>query len=133
MQAFQIAQSRHAVMSDRLKAMVREARFGDEVRASTAAAAVFQSILDNPDILWETLTLMKDLRFLGRYIPEFRSIQSLAKHDYYHQYTVDEHILLAIRSLQDLWGGLFPGADDFAGRLQIIEETVGPDACRAAP
>ncbi len=108
MQAFQIAQSRHAVLSDRLKAMVREARFGDEVRASTAAAAVFQSILDNPDILWETLTLMKDLRFLGRYIPEFRSIQSLAKHDYYHQYTVDEHILLAIRSLQDLWGGLFP-------------------------
>jgi [protein-PII] uridylyltransferase len=109
MSAFALAQSRHAVFSEKLKTMVRGCRIGDEVRTSPAAASAFISILDNPYNLFETLTLMKDLRILGRYLPEFRSIQALAKHDYYHLYTVDEHTLIAIRSLQDLWTGRFPG------------------------
>jgi [protein-PII] uridylyltransferase len=106
--AFAIAQSRHAVFSESLKSMVRGCRIGDEVRTSPEAASAFLSILDNPDNLSETLTLMKDLRILGRYLPEFRSIQALAKHDYYHLYTVDEHILIAIRNLQNLWTGSYP-------------------------
>jgi [protein-PII] uridylyltransferase len=109
MTAFAIAQSRHAVFSDKLKSMVRGCRMGDEVRTSPAAASAFISVLDNPDNLFETLTLMKDLGTLGRYLPEFRSIQALAKHDYYHMYTVDEHSLIAVRNLQNLWAGLFPG------------------------
>jgi [protein-PII] uridylyltransferase len=108
MAAFEIMQSRHAVFSDKLKSMVRECRIGDGARSAPAASAAFLSILNNPDNLTETLTLMKDLRFLGRYLPEFRAIQALAKHDYYHKYTVDEHILLAIRNLQGLWSGQFP-------------------------
>lgn len=95
MAAFVIAQSRHAVFSDKLKAMIRECRIGDGGRRDPAAAAAFLSILNNPDNLSETLDLMKKVRFLGRYLPEFRAIQALARHDYYHLYTVDEHILLA--------------------------------------
>jgi [protein-PII] uridylyltransferase len=56
---------------------------------------------------------MKDLRFLGRYIPEFHAIQALARHDYYHLYTVDVHILLAIKNLQALWSGSFPSLTMF--------------------
>ncbi len=108
MKAFALAQSRHAAFSDKLKTMIRGCRFGDEVRTSPEAATEFISILDNPDNLFETLMLMKDLRVLGRYLPEFRSIQALAKHDYYHLYTVDEHSLIAIRNLQNLWTGRFP-------------------------
>lgn len=106
--AFEIAQSRHAVFSDRLRSTIRECRIDDEARSSPEAAAIFLTILNNPDMLWETLTLMKDLKFLGRYIPEFRAVQAFAKHDYYHKYTVDEHILLAIRNLQNIWTGRFP-------------------------
>lgn len=105
MSAFEVAQSRHAVFSDRLRAQVRGCRINDDVRTSAAASQAFLSILNNPDGLSETLTLMKDLRFLGRYLPEFRAIQALVKHDYYHRYTVDEHILLAIKNLQNLWAG----------------------------
>ena len=103
--AFEMVQSRGALFSERMKTLVREARFGDEFRRSPTAAGIFISILDRPERLFETLSLMKDLRFLGRYIPEFRVIQSLARHDYYHQYTVDEHILNAIRRIQELWDG----------------------------
>ncbi len=111
MTAFEIAQSRHALFSDKLKTMVRECRIADEGRYDPAASASFLAILNNPDNLSETLSLMKDLRFLGRYIPEFRAVQSLARHDYYHLYTVDEHILLAIRNLEDLWSGRFPALE----------------------
>ncbi len=109
MSAFEIAQNRHAVFSDRMKSMIRGCRIDDMVRSSKTAAKAFLSILNNPDGLFETLSLMKDLRLLGRYIPEFRPIQALARHDYYHLYTVDEHILLAIRNLQHLWTSSFPG------------------------
>ncbi|MGE5808320.1 MAG: [protein-PII] uridylyltransferase [Nitrospirota bacterium] len=109
MSAFEIAQARHAVFSEHMKKLIRGCRIDDGVRTSDAAARAFLAILNNPDGLAETLTLMKDLRFLGRYLPEFRSIQALARHDYYHLYTVDEHILLAVRNLQDLWTGSYPG------------------------
>lgn len=106
--AFQLMQSRGVVFSDGLKTMVREQRIDEDARTSPSAAAVFLSILDSPENLGETLTLMKDLKFLGRYIPEFRAIQALARHDYYHKYTVDEHILIAIKNLTDLWAGRYP-------------------------
>jgi [protein-PII] uridylyltransferase len=109
MQAFELYQSRHAAFSDRLKHLIITSRFGDEVRTSKDAARTFLSILDNPDRLFDTLGLMKDLKYLGRYLPEFRAIQALARRDYYHTYTVDEHILMAVRGLEDVWQGRYPG------------------------
>jgi len=109
MSAFDTAQTRHASFSDHMKALIRECRIDEVARKSPSAARSFLAILNNPDGLSETLTLMKDLRLLGRYLPEFRAIQALARHDYYHMYTVDEHILLAIRNLQNLWTGTYPG------------------------
>ena len=108
MSAFQIVQSRHAVLSDALKSLVRSCKIDDEARSSSKTASLFLAMLDEPNNLSDTLTLMKDLRFLGRYLPEFRAVQALARHDYYHMYAVDEHILLAIRNLEMLWTGRFP-------------------------
>jgi [protein-PII] uridylyltransferase len=119
MNAFAIAQDRHAVFSDHLRSLIASCRIDDTQRISAPASKAFLAILNNPDGLSETLALMKDLRFLGRYIPEFRAIQALARHDYYHLYTVDEHILLAIKNLQALWSGNFPSlttlSDAFMG------------------
>jgi [protein-PII] uridylyltransferase len=108
MSAFQIVQTRHATLSDALKSLIRSCRIDDHARSSSKTSAVFLEMLDKPDNLSDTLTLMKDLRFLGRYLPEFRAVQALARHDYYHMYAVDEHILLAIRNLELLWSGRFP-------------------------
>ncbi len=130
MQAFEIYQSRHAAFSDRLKHLISACRFGDEVRTSAAAASAFLSILDNPDRLFETLGLMKDLKYLGRYLPEFRAIQALARRDYYHTYTVDEHILMAVRGLEDVWQGRYPGLSSLydafkkLGRRWVLMLTV---------
>jgi len=130
MQAFELYQSRHAAFSDRLKHLIGACRFGDEVRTSADAARTFLSILDNPDRLFETLGLMKDLKYLGRYLPEFRAIQALARRDYYHTYTVDEHILMAVRGLEDVWQGRYPGLSSLydafkkLGRRWVLMLTV---------
>jgi [protein-PII] uridylyltransferase len=117
--AFQIVQTRGARMSDRLKSALMQCKITDQERSSGAAARIFFEILDRPGNVADTLALMKDLRFLGRYIPEFRAIQALARHDYYHMYAVDEHTLLAIRNLDRLWSGDYPALaslrDAFAG------------------
>jgi len=119
MNAFEIVQSRHATFSEHLRSLIRTCRIDDQARISPAVSRTFLSILNNPDALSETLALMKDLRFLSRYIPEFRAIQALARHDYYHLYTVDVHILLAVKNLQALWSGSFPSltmlSDAFRG------------------
>ena len=120
MQAFEMHQSRHAAFSDRLKHLISTCRFGDEVRTSEEAARVFLSILDNPDRLFETLGLMKDLKYLGRYLPEFRAIQALARRDYYHTYTVDEHILMAVRGLEDVWQGRYPGLSSLYDAFKML-------------
>jgi [protein-PII] uridylyltransferase len=121
MHAFELYQSRHAVFSDRLKNLISTCRFGDEVRKSAEAARVFTAILDNPDRLFETLELMKELNYLGRYLPEFRAIQALARRDYYHTYTVDEHILMAIRGLEDVWQGRYPGLSSLYDAFKKLE------------
>jgi [protein-PII] uridylyltransferase len=120
--AFEVMHSRGAVFSNRLKALIREQRFGNDVRTSPAASSAFLAVLGRMDGLAGTLSLMKDLRFLGRYIPEFRPVQSLAKHDYYHKYTVDEHILTAVRNLEDLWLGRYPARATLSQALKTLKK-----------
>jgi len=119
--AFELFQTRHAVFSDRLRDLIAACRFGDSVRSSPDAARSFLAILDNPDRLADTLLLMKELKFLGRYLPEFRSVQALARRDYYHTYTVDEHILTAIRGLENVWQGRYPGLVTLYDAFKTLE------------
>lgn len=107
--AFVLIKDRRCMPSARLRSLIRGTRLSEDMRGSPEAARIFLSMLDNPDGLSDTLMLMKDLRFLGRYIPEFRPVEALARHDYYHKYTVDEHIILAIRNLEWLWNGRLQG------------------------
>jgi len=119
--AFEIYQTRHAMLSDRLKRLIAASRFGDEVRSSPLASRTFLSILNNPERLSDTLGLMKDCKFLGRYLPEFRAIQALARRDFYHTYTVDEHILMAIRALEDVWQGRYPALSTLYDAMKRLE------------
>jgi [protein-PII] uridylyltransferase len=52
--------------------------------------------------LYARLTEMHDAGLLGQIFPEFKAISFLVVRDFYHKYTVDEHTLLTIRSLERL-------------------------------
>ncbi len=109
LRAFERFQADHMVLSEHLREQIAARRLDEGFRSSPEASRVFLSILDNPERLTETLISMKDLKFLGRYLPEFRSIQALTRRDYYHTYTIDEHILTAVQRLEDVWAGRHPG------------------------
>jgi [protein-PII] uridylyltransferase len=64
--------------------------------------------------VYETLREMHDIGVLDRLIPEFGRLRHLVIHELYHRYTVDEHSLFAVRSIEMLKAGESPGADVLA-------------------
>jgi [protein-PII] uridylyltransferase len=72
--------------------------------------------------LYARLSQMHDSGLLGRMLPEFGAITCRVVRDFYHKYTVDEHTLLAIRTLERLAAPPSPaGRERFASLLQDLE------------
>jgi [protein-PII] uridylyltransferase len=101
MRAFAVYQRNDLDLSPALALGIRRSlRLVDDVfRADPGIRALFFGIMARDQRLYETLLLMNELRFLGRYIPEFDRIHCKMQHDYYHTYTVDEHSIRAVREL----------------------------------
>jgi [protein-PII] uridylyltransferase len=75
--------------------------------------------------LYARLSQMHDSGLLGRILPEFGAITCRVVRDFYHKYTVDEHTLLTIRTLERL-AAPPPGPpprqrERFASLLQDLE------------
>jgi len=63
----------------------------------------FLNILNSKTLVTHTLRDMYEVGLLSKIIPEFQQLFCMVRIDYYHLYTVDEHIFKAIESV----GGLF--------------------------
>ncbi len=74
--------------------------------------------------LYRTLTEMYDLGVLEALFPEFGSIKAKVTRDFYHQYTVDEHSLMAIRNIEELREGKSRVDARFAA---LLEEATRPE------
>ncbi|MCW5977397.1 MAG: [protein-PII] uridylyltransferase [Bryobacteraceae bacterium] len=70
----------------------------------------------------QALTAMHETGVLQAVFPEWKRIECLVVRDFYHRYTVDEHSLLAIRSLEDLRATTDPLRRRFAEILAEIEQ-----------
>jgi [protein-PII] uridylyltransferase len=70
--------------------------------------------------LYQRLSAMHDGGVLGRIFPEFELIHCRVIRDFYHKYTVDEHTLLALRTLESLLEPAGPGRARFAGLLREL-------------
>jgi [protein-PII] uridylyltransferase len=64
------------------------------------------------------LRAMAATGFLGALLPEWNRIEHLVIRDFYHQYTVDEHTLVALEILAALPQDAAPGAARFAALLE---------------
>ncbi len=62
------------------------------------------------------LRAMEETGALGRALPEWRNVECLVVRDFYHRYTVDEHTLVAIASLESITD------KRLAGLFEEIEE-----------
>jgi [protein-PII] uridylyltransferase len=74
--------------------------------------------------LYRTLSEMYELGVLELLFPEFGSIKARMVRDFYHRYTVDEHSLLAIKSIEDLLVTNNPSDRRFRS---LLEEIPAPE------
>jgi [protein-PII] uridylyltransferase len=104
-----------------LRQLVQEGRVDGRFQRDRGVQATFMEILRQRGNVASTLRAMHEVGFLGKLVPEFGRMTNLVQHEFYHQYAVDEHTLVALEKLDSVWGATQPPQSSYAPLLQQIE------------
>ncbi len=116
------AQRRDARLSLELQRDIRANlhRIDHALRHDRTVARVFLGILGD---LGRTKPILSDMHacgLLGAYLPEFGNLTCLMQFDSYHQYTVDEHSLIAMGNLDLVASGKAQGLPGMPRLLEAV-------------
>ena len=104
------------------------ARAGAAASSLPGSAAANRRLLDilrGSEWIYETLLELHRTGVLDALIPEFGRVRCLALHDLYHIYTVDQHLMRAVKEFERLRSGEF---EDSLPRLsQLAQEVERPE------
>ena len=96
----------------------------ESFRRSRRNRETFEQILQNRGQVAQILRQMHRVGFMGRYIPEFGHLTDLVQHEFFHQYTADEHTLRCIDMLDGLLQSEDPKEQFFRKIFQDLDDPV---------
>ena len=83
----------------------------------------FLNILNSKTLVTYTLRDMYEVGLLSKIIPEFQQLFCMVRIDYYHLYTVDEHIFKTVESVEELFNEKNENIDrDVAKAVKSIDK-----------
>ncbi len=95
-------------------------RIDDEVRTSSEVRDLFFKLLRQRKDVYRALFLMHEIGLLEQIFPELEKIRCHVIQDFFHRYTVDEHSLLTIKNLEDLYHATRPREHRFGSLLRSL-------------